>query len=340
MDTQQHEPKCGDFANKIILITGASGYVATYIVDTFLKRGYSVRGTVRSDQTAERVRKVHKNHENRLSLIIVEDIAVPGAFDNAVKGVDGIIHTASPFKMTVQDNERELFLPAINSTISILQAAMVYAPNVRRIVITSSFAAILNMRKGLRPGYTYTEADWNPETYKAAKTADGGTAYCASKALAEKAAVEFVANRCPPFSVASICPPMIYGPVMHKIEQLTELNTSAADIYRLMNGTMKEVPATAFYAFADVRDVAEAHLRAFETSVAGGQRFSITSGKYTYQQVVDILQKNVPEVRSRTPVGHRGDSLPEVYNVSNEKAKTELGMTFRTLEDTITDMAR
>jgi nucleoside-diphosphate-sugar epimerase len=100
------------------------------------------------------------------------------------------------------------------------------------------------MDKGHRPGYTYTEKDWNPVTYDVAanKDTDGGVAYCASKTFAEQAAYDYVENNKPIFAVSSICPPMVYGPALHTIASLDHLNTSSADIYRLMNGSEKAVP--------------------------------------------------------------------------------------------------
>ena len=178
-------------------------------------------------------------------------------------------------------------------------------------------------------------------TYETAKTADGSTAYCASKTFAEKAAFEFVEKEHPSFEISTICPPMIYGPNAHSVSDVSRLNTSLADIYRLMNGSEKEVPPTSFYAFADVRDVAKAHRLAYELPEAAGQRYFITSGKYSYQMVCDIIRENFPEVRDRVPVGKPGSGLgQEVYKVDNSKAKKELGMTFRSLEETIIDTAK
>ena len=331
----------GSHAGQTILVTGASGFVAAHVLTEFLEHGYKVRGTVRSESSADKVRKTHAKYGDKLSFAIVEDVAAPGAFDEAVKGVDGVIHTASPFQMQVEDNERDLLNPAIHGTTEILRAIKKHNPSVKRVVITSSFASIVNMEKGNWPEHTYTEADWNPVTYETAKSADGGTAYCASKTFAEKAAFVFVKREQPNFDIATICPPMVYGPPEHAVSDLKHLNTSAADIYRLMNGSEKEVPQTQFWAFADVRDVATAHRLAYETPAAAGQRYFITSGNYSYQMVCDIIREKVPEARDRTPVGKPGSGLgTQVYKVSNEKASKELGMTFRSLEETITDTAR
>ncbi|EXJ81899.1 dihydroflavonol-4-reductase [Capronia coronata CBS 617.96] len=325
-----------------VLVTGASGFLATHVVKNFLDHGYHVRGTVRSEETANRVRQTHSQHSDRLSFAIVEDVAAPGAFDEAVKGVDGVIHTASPFVTTVEDVEKDLLQPAIQGTTNILEAIAKYNPNVKRVVITSSFASIIDMTKGTRPGHTYTEEDWNNMTYQQAKESGNGTVgYCASKALAEKAAWDFVKERKPNFSLATVCPPMVYGPILHHVPSLDKLNTSSADVYRLMNGSLKEVPPTTFYAWADVRDVAEAHRLAYEKPEAAGQRFFITGGNFVYQQFCDIIRKNVPEVRDRTPVGKPGTGVgDDVYRVNGSKAERVLGLKYTSMEQCVTDTAR
>ena len=238
-----------DKAAHLILLTGASGFVAAHILHSLLHHGYDVRGTVRSEAAADRVRKTHghliEGKQSRLTFAIVPDVASPGAFNDAVKDVDGVIHTASPFAVEVADNERDLLLPAIRGTTEIIQAVQSYAPQVKRVVITSSFASIIDTSLGDRPGYTYSEKDWNPITYDQAKVADGSTAYCASKAFAERAAWDFVEEKKPNFSLATICPPMIYGPLENDAN-LAHLNTSSADIYRFMNGSAKEPGPTLF----------------------------------------------------------------------------------------------
>jgi len=326
--------------NQTILVTGASGFVAAHVLNSFLVRGYNVRGTVRSEASADNVKKSHAKYLSQLSFAIVNDIAAPGAFDEAVKGVDGVIHTASPFQISVENNERDLLDPAIKGTTGILAAIKKYNPNVKRVVITSSFASIFDASKGTRPGYTYTEGDWNPVTWDEAKTGNGGVAYMASKTFAEKAAFDFVKNESPNFSISTICPPMIYGPLAHGVSDMSKINTSAADMYRLINGSEKSVPDTTFFAYVDVRDVGEAHLRAYETPAAGGERYFITAGLYTYQQFCDIIRENVPEVKAKTPVGTPGAPSPEVYKVSNEKARKELGISFRSMKETVVDTVR
>ena len=233
----------------LILLTGASGFVATHVLNSLLLHGLSVRGTVRNEASGEKLRKIHAHHLNgdnsRLTFAIVKDVAQDGAFKEAVTDVDGVIHTASPFTVEVEDNERDLLFPAINGTTEILKAVKAYAPQVKRVVITSSFASIIDMSKGARPGYTYSEKDWNPVTYEEAKTGDGHVAYCASKTFAEKAAWESVEKEKPNFTLSTINPPMIYGP-LEQDASIDHLNSSSKDVYRFFNGSQQEPGPTMF----------------------------------------------------------------------------------------------
>ncbi|KAL1644939.1 hypothetical protein SLS58_004010 [Diplodia intermedia] len=327
-------------SNQTILVTGGSGFVAAHVLNSFLEGGYKVRTTVRSEATADKVRKTHKKYteSGQLTFAIVKDVAESGAFDEAVKGVDGVVHTASPFQLSVENNVRDLLDPAVKGTTEILEAIHKYNPGVKRVVVTASFASIIDLSKGLRPGHVYTEADWNPVTWdEAANTPIGAIAYCASKAFAEKAAFKFVEEKKPNFTVATICPPMIYGPNAHYVDDFAKLNTSSAEIYAFIKGDKTEPGDAAFPAFADVRDVAEAHLKAYEKEEAAGQRYFITSGTYSNQQVCDVIRKHFPELRNRVPEGTPGAPLADMWGVDNSKAGRELGIKFRTLEETIVD---
>ncbi|KAG4430975.1 hypothetical protein IFR05_013546 [Cadophora sp. M221] len=344
---------------KTILVTGGSGYVAAHVLNSFLSRGYNVRTTVRSQATAERVKKSHTQYLDRLSFAIVKDVATPGAHDEAVKGVDGVVHTASPFKMQVTSNKHDLLDPAINGTLSLLTSIQTHNPLISHVVITSSFASILDLSLGSRPGYTYSEKDWNPITYDAAADAStpGAVAYCASKALAERAVFDYVsttqeeegkAQVKPNFNITTLCPPVVYGPaVENSIESLDlgKMNTSSADIYRLVNGSEKEVPETSFFAFVDVRDLGEVHVKAYEKGLERekrerAERYLVASGGYTYQQVCDVVREEFPGRRGLVPEGKKGKVERGVYGVDNGKVRRELGVEFRGLRECIGDMVR
>ncbi len=135
-----------------------------------------------------------------------------------------------------------------------LKAARAYSPAIKRIVITSSFAAVLDYSTGTRPGYVYSEKDWNPMTTDEAQSAGPGAAYLVSKTIAERAAWDFVEKEKPDFSIATLTPPMVYGPLAQTFNDLSKLNESSSEVYSLYSGSDKEVPPTAFYAAVDVRD--------------------------------------------------------------------------------------
>ena len=144
-------------SNKTVLIDGATSFIATPIIMEFLENGYKVRAQVRSESAIKRVRETFPDAtEEQLDFVIIKNIMTPGAYNDAVKGVVGVIHTASPFLLEVEDNERDLLQPAIQGTKQVLEACHKYGTDVKRVVITSSFSSIIDIPKGNRPGYTYS----------------------------------------------------------------------------------------------------------------------------------------------------------------------------------------
>ena len=321
----------------LILITGGTGFVATWVINEFLAHGYRVRTTVRNAAKGEDVKSTHSKYADRLEIAIVEDITPAGAHDEAVQGVAGVVHTASPFVTNVEDNEKDLLYPAIEGTKSVLASIAKHAPQVKRVVITSSFASIMDPKKLSRPGHTYSEKDWNPTTYEEAKVADGMVAYTASKTFAEKAALDFVKEQRPNFTIAAINPPMVYGPLAQKID-IDHLNTSAADMWKFLNGSMKDedLPEFDFPACSDVRNVAQAHLRAYELDTKKNERYFIVSGAFTNAEIVTSLRRQFPERAKDMPDPSTAKPVQH-YEVDNSKSRQELGIEYVPIDKTIAD---
>lgn len=170
------------------------------------------------------------------------------------------------------------------------------------------------------------------------------TAYQASKKFAERAAWDFVEKEKPKFDVVTIAPPMIYGPLRHSVPNVKELNESTARIYNLFIKSEKDaaLPPNGMPVYTDVRDVAEAHVRAAEVEEAGGERFIVSTGHVTSQNISDILRSGISALESRTPVGIKGGNpLPSnAYAIDSEKVQRVLGLKFRSLEQTILDMGK
>lgn len=175
-------------SDQTLLVTGANGFVAGPILKLALDKGYNVRAAVRTESAAAKLRATFPQYASKLSTVLVPDITKVESFKDALdESITGIIHTASPFVLDDgKDIPSEMLDPAIHGAVTILEAANKYGKSVRRVVSTSSFASNLDLLKGLRPGFTYNEKDWNPMTYEEASTAPPAAAYCASKALAEK----------------------------------------------------------------------------------------------------------------------------------------------------------
>jgi nucleoside-diphosphate-sugar epimerase len=128
--------------NKLIVYTGGTGFLGVWTLKELLERSFTVRVAIRSESKAEHIRNVLKEHADRLEFTIVDDITRPGAFDEAVKGVDGIIHSASPLSSGEPGLDPSLLIePAVNGTIGIIKSAL-KSPTVQRIVVTSSIMAI------------------------------------------------------------------------------------------------------------------------------------------------------------------------------------------------------
>ncbi|KAI0181689.1 putative NAD dependent epimerase/dehydratase [Hypoxylon sp. FL1284] len=334
-----------------VLLTGGSGFIATHVLELLLKRGYEVVTTVRSEDKAAHIRERFPGA--KLSVAIVPDIAAPGAFDAVVSGnpeLEYVQHTASPFHFNWTDARRELLDPAINGTNSVLRAVKAHAPSVKRVVVTSSFAAVLS-EDGVAPGSTkvFSEADWNSSTYEDGLTGSKATSYRVSKKEAEKAAWDFVKAEKPGFDLATICPPLVFGPAAQHLDSLAAINTSNARYVDLVAGKWLAdgIPATGIYLWVDVRDVALAHVEAMVRPEAGGKRFFVTAGYFDNRKIVRAVRDNFPDLASKLPdpANAKADpaaDLPSggVYGYDNSRATKLLGIDWISLEKTSIDTVK
>ena len=327
-----------------VMLTGGSGFIATHVLDQLIRRGYSVVTTVRSTAKADQIRAAYpKIGTDRLDFAIVEDIAQEDAFDDALVSTppfEAVIHTASPFHFNVTDVQRDLLDPAIKGTTGILQSIVKKAPTVKKVIITSSFASVVDPFKGPWPEHTYTEKDWNPISLEQASE-NVANGYRASKTFAEKAAWNFLQQEKPPFSLTTLCPPQVLGPVISHLSSLDNLNTSNQVIRDLIQGKFKDkVPENATFTWVDVRDLALCHVRALETPEAANQRFLVTAGYFCNKELVDIVREHHGRLRNQLPAeDSAGGGYPQggIYQVDSGKVVKMLGITWKKLPDTVLD---
>ncbi|EXL91117.1 hypothetical protein FOIG_15691 [Fusarium odoratissimum NRRL 54006] len=177
-----------DTLTRSLLVTGSSGYIGNHIVCQAFHNGWQVRATTRSEAGIAKLQTTFPYAFEQLKFAIVPDFTKHEAYHSILAGVTDIVHAASLFNLQPQDNAKGVPEPAIQGSLAILEAAIRYGPQVRQVINISSFAAIVDTSKGLRPGHTYSEKDWNPMTYdQAVATSNGPATYCASKSLAERA---------------------------------------------------------------------------------------------------------------------------------------------------------
>lgn len=140
--------------------------------------------------------------------------------------------------------------------------------------------------------------------------------------------------------LTSICPPLIVGPGVHPVQKLDQLNTSSAGIWALINGSAKEVPPTNFPQYVDVREVAEAHVQAVEKNAEG--RFLVAAGSFSYESVAAFASKRfgdkVQVPKASAPEAEWIDKNPKLHKIDASRAQKELGIKFRSFEETYGDM--
>lgn len=299
---------------------------------------HDVAFTVRSDEKGQLILDNHPHTpKSKLSYVIVEDISLPNAFDEAVTSdppFEAVLHTASPFHYNAKNAKKEILDPAMIGSTSILSAIKKSAPSVKRVVITSSFAAMMNPDT---PHETYNEKNWNPISWDDALKSEGHNAYRASKKFAETAVWDFVEKEKPNFSVATINPALAIGPIFPYLNPLDKINTSNQPITNMLLGKFKDdgLPPTGLYIWVDARDVALAHVLAAEVEEAGGKRFFCVAGYQSNGIVAQIIADNFPQYRDKLPKELESDLPKDVYGFDNTRSKEILGLKYRALDDTV-----
>ncbi|KAI8631653.1 hypothetical protein F5Y19DRAFT_463347 [Xylariaceae sp. FL1651] len=318
-----------------VLLTGGSGFIASHVLDALLDAGFQVTVTARSEEKGSRIVESVKPYH--LSYAVVEDIAKEGAFDKVFQSAAPfayVVHTASPYHVDVQDPVKDFLDPAIKGTTELLKSIKAHGPTVKRLVITSSSAAILNPNNHPK---VYDETYWAPTTWEDAIADPPKNAYRASKVFSEKAAWAFIENEKPNFDLAVINSTFVFGPIQRKLPSLDDMNASNHRIRDMMQGKMKDAlqPTAPVFTFVDVRDVALAHLRAMTVPEAGGNRFYVVGGHFANKDIADVIQERFPALQSRLPAHTESDLPDDVYKFNNRKSREILGINYKGLEESV-----
>lgn len=331
-------------AHKKILLTGASGFVATHTLDILLKRGYTVKATFRSQDKADYISNKFKGKP--VETVIVEDIAKPNAFDETFKNdseITAVLHTASPFFSAKSDPVKELLDPAIKGTRNVLESIKKYAPQVTTLVVTSSYAAILHVSKRDDHSFIQNEETWSDVTWEQA-VENLDVSYLGSKKFAEQEVWKFIEQEKPNFTATTVNPPLIFGPLLQDVKTPEELNTSDLILWKSIieseAGDTGDKYTQATSPWIDVRDVALAHILPLENEKLAGKRLLIAGGYFSTQSLLDIVNKDFPALKGKIAIGKPGTGLKNLDKVSqldNHVTNELLNLKYHTLEESIVD---
>ncbi|KAE8332385.1 major facilitator superfamily domain-containing protein [Aspergillus sergii] len=336
--------KATELSMSKILVTGANGFIAAHCISLLLSTNHHVRGTVRSEQKATATQAALSAagvDTTNLELVVISDPTDITQFAPAVAGCKGILHLASAFSYDAapEEFEEKLLIPALKGTVTVCEAASQY-PEVKKVVIMSSFAAVYDASLGPQPGRVYTEKDWCPLTYEEGKNASlVPIAYRASKVIAEKAAWDYVRDHEVSYQLVTLCPGMVFGKMIHPIESLSQLNASNQIVWDVLKGN--GIPPTKAPVWIDVEDLARTSLQALTVDLPSHQRFLVTEGSYDTQEIADIVRKALPESQDRIAEGEPGKRIKDThYSCDSGKVQLMLDVKFKPLKDSLVTLAR
>jgi dihydroflavonol-4-reductase len=293
---------------KLVLVTGGSGFIAMHCMIQLLNNGYRVRATLRSLDRETKVRAMLRGGGveagDQLSFIEA-DLSTDEHWDEAMKGCSYVLHVASPTPKLNFKHEDEMIIPAREGVLRVLRAAR--DAGVKRVVLTSAIGAVVYGHPDQTAPYDET---WWTNTAKA-------PAYQKSKTLAEKAAWAFIEQEGKGLELTDINPTAVMGPVLGP-----EYSHSIDIIKNMLTGKMAGCPKINS-GFVDVRDVADLHLRAMIDPAANGERFIATAGESIWMaDVANILKANLGEAAAKVSTKQLPNTLLRVLALKDPKIRS------------------
>jgi dihydroflavonol-4-reductase len=264
-----------------VLVTGGSGYIAGHLIRQLIEEGWTVRTTIRNLAREPEVRSWLDVDDGKLSFFAA-DLMSDDGWAEAMAGCSHVAHVASPLPSNAPKHEDDLIIPAREGALRAVRFA--HAEGIRRVVLTSSAAAISYGQKGKT---RFTEADWtninSPDAYP----------YVKSKTIAERAARDWVTANAPDMEFCTVNPSLVLGPLL-----AADFSTSLEAIKKLLEGSMPGLPRIGF-GVVDVRDVADLHVKCLTAPNMAGERF-IASGPFMWlSDVAAVLKEGLTPLQSR-----------------------------------------
>ncbi|KAI9738175.1 MAG: hypothetical protein M1834_008673 [Cirrosporium novae-zelandiae] len=329
-------------SGNLILVTGGTGHVGFRNIVEALQKGYRIRAAVRHESGIEQIKRAKsiQPYLDNIEFFIVPDILADGAYDEAIKGVDYVLHSASPLaSKTAGDPEKNLFEPAVKGTTGILQSALKIR-TIKRIVITASVLSIVSFQDLVVEVSEKVFNDTNRATTHPPPYTNDLDAYSSSKIRAFDATNNFVTKHKPHFEITNIMPVFIIG----KSELVTSPNnitngTNRAAMSPLLGLKNSYVtPSISVH----VDDVAYAHVKALDPSVPGGQNFLLSSEGIkgtTWNDAIEIVKKHFPGEVKKGVFPLEGDVPTKQAKLDVTRTEKVLGLRFKSYEEQVISVA-
>lgn len=334
---------------KPVLVTGATGYVAGWLVKRLLEEGLTVHAAVRNPDKKEKIQHLDAIAKKTNGSIVYfkSDLLEEGSYAKAMEGCELVFHTASPFTVEVKDPQKELIDPALNGTRNVLEQVN-KTPSVKRVVLTSSCAAIYSDASECKnyPNGELTEDIWN--TTASLKYQP----YSYSKTLAEKEAWKIVKNQ-DRWDLVTVNPSLVMGPFLNPGATTSE---SFNILKQMGDGTFKQGAPKMGVGVVDVRDLAEIHCAAGFTPEAAGRHIASGHNSNFYEMAMLLREKYAGDfplpkkaapkwlVWLLGPILNKAltrkfvsNNVGHVWKANNSKSKKELGAKYRPLKETMVD---
>lgn len=330
--------------SKTVLVTGGTGSIGGWTIVALLKRGYTVRTTVRSLDKEPVVRariSAEVEPSDELSFFVA-DLTRDAGWDAAVAGCDYVLHVAAPVGVEAPRDPNELIVPTRDGALRVLRAAC--RAKVERVVMTSAVEAC-------RPPMTSPDGVSDETRWTDTSDAKLGP-YRIAKTLAERAAWDFMASQSGPTALTTILPAAVVGPT------LSADNPHSVQLaQRMLNGSLPRFPRLGF-CVVDVRDVVDLHIRAMTAPEAAGERFIAASDWVWMADVARIVRSELGASAKKVPTRAMPDVVLRVVALfdrplrfvtpllgrkhvfSSAKAQSVLGWNPRPADTTIVDAAR
>nr|AFU90826.1 dihydroflavonol 4-reductase [Epimedium sagittatum] len=303
-----------------VVVTGAAGYVGSWLVMRLLQEGYTVRGTVRDPTNVKKIKHLLDLPEASERLTIWKaDMDDEGSFDEAIDGCSGVFHIATPMDFESSDPENEVIKPAINGLLNVMRSCK-QAKSVKRVVFTSS-AGTVDVQEHRKP--VYDETSWSDIEF-CRRTKMTGWCYFVSKTLAEQAAWDYARENNIDF--ISIIPTLVVGPFI-----MNSMPPSMVTALSLITGSESHYSILKQHQLVHLDDLCNAGIFLFEHPTAEG-RYICSSQDVTIFELADLLKNKYPEYNIPTKFNGIDEPIKPIHFSS--KRLLDLGFQYKyTMED-------